>query len=36
MAVIELTKDGQGFYNFDALLELTSAEFVDTVKVFWI
>ena len=34
MAIVEFTKDGQGFYNFDALLELTSVEFVDTVKDF--
>lgn len=32
MAVVEFTKDGQGFYNFDALLELTSEKFVAEVK----
>ena len=32
MAVVEFTRDGQGFFNFDALLDLTSLEFVDRVK----
>lgn len=32
MAVVKFEKDGQGFYDFDALLKATSEEFVQKVK----